>query len=44
MKNVASKVVPDPIYFQGILRKKESKEVSVLIGTNFDSFANTYLI
>ena len=30
--------------FQGILCKKESEEVSVLIWTNFDSFANTYLI
>ena len=29
---------------QGILCKKESGEVSVLIWTNFDSFANAYLI
>ena len=30
--------------FQGILCKKEAEEVCVLIWTNFDSFANTYLI
>ena len=30
--------------FQKILCKKESEELCVLIWTNFDSFANTYLI
>ena len=30
--------------FQRILCKMESEEVSVLIWTNFDSFANKYLI
>ena len=30
--------------FQRILCKKESEEVSVLIWTNFDSFATKYLI
>ena len=30
--------------FQRILCKKESEEVSVLILTNFDSFAITYLM
>ena len=30
--------------FQEILCKKESEETSVLIWTNFGSFANTYLI
>ena len=30
--------------FQGILCKKESEEVKVPTWTNFDSFANTYLI
>ena len=29
--------------FQGILCKKESEEVSVLIWTDFESFANAYL-
>ena len=29
--------------FQRILRKKEYEKVCVLIWTNFDSFANTYL-
>ena len=36
MKNVAWTVVPD--------HKKESKEGSILIWTNFDSFAIKYLI
>ena len=43
MKNEAWKLVLGP-NFPGILCKKESEEVSVLIWTNFDSFANTYLI
>ena len=30
--------------FQGIFCKKESEEVSVLIWTNFNGFANTYII
>ena len=30
--------------FPGILCKKESEEVSVLIWKNFDSFSNKYLI
>ena len=30
--------------FRGIIRKKESGEVGMLIRTNFDSFANTYLV
>ena len=30
--------------FQRILCKKESMEVSVLVWTDFDSFANTYQI
>ena len=32
------------IYFQEILCKKESEEISMLIQTNFDSFDNTYLM
>ena len=44
MKNVAWKLVPVPFNFQRILCKKESEKVCVLIWTNFDSFANTYLI
>ena len=42
MKNVAWKLVPGN--FQRTLCKKESEEVSVLIWSNFDSFANKYLI
>ena len=30
--------------FQGVLCKKESEEFTGLIWTDFDSFANTYLI
>ena len=33
-----------PFCLQRILNKKESGEVCVLIWTNFDSFANTYLM
>ena len=43
-KKCCHKLVPGPFYFHGIFCKKESKEVSVLIWTNFHSFANTYLI
>ena len=44
MKNVSWKLVPGPFNFQRIFCKKEPEEVCVLIWTNFDSFANTYLI
>ena len=44
MKNAAWKLGPGPFNFQRILSNKESEEVCVLILTNFDSFANTYLI
>ena len=38
------KLVPDPfLNFQGILSKKEAAEASMLIWTNFDSFAIIYL-
>ena len=37
------KLVPGLFNFQGILCKKESEKVSVLIWTNFYSFAYTYL-
>ena len=43
-KNVAWKLVPGPFNFQGTLSKKDSVEVSMLIWTNFDRFAITYLI
>ena len=41
---MAWKLVPGPFIFQRILCKRKSEEVCVLIWTNFDSFANTYLI
>ena len=44
MKNVAWTLVPGPFNFQGMLCKKESNEASMLIWTNFDSFAIKYLI
>ena len=45
MKNVAWKLVPDPLFnFQKILYEKESEEVSMLMWTNFDNFANKYLL
>ena len=44
MINVTWKLVPDPFNFQGILCKKDSDEVGMLIRTNFDSFAINYLI
>ena len=44
MKNVAWKLVPAPFYFPRILRKKDPEEVSMLIWTNFDSFAIKYLM
>ena len=44
MKNMAWKLVPGFFQFSKNPRKKESEEVCVLIWTNFDSFANTYLI
>ena len=44
VKNLAWKLVPSPFNFQRILSKKESEEVCMLIWTNFDSFAVTYLI
>ena len=43
MKNVAWKQVPGPFNFQKIHCKQESEEVCMLIWTNFDSFAITYL-
>ena len=33
-----------PFNFQRMLRKKEPEEVGILIWTNFDGFAITYLI
>ena len=39
MKNVAWKLVPGLFNFQRILCKKDSKEVSMLIWTNFTNFA-----
>ena len=44
MKNVAWKLVPGPFNFQRSLCKEDSDEVSMLIWTNLDSFAITYLI
>ena len=44
VKNVAWKLVPVYFYFQRILCKKDSAEVSMLISTNFDRFAITFLI
>ena len=44
MKNVAWKLVPGAFNFKRILCKKESEETFVLIWSNFDSFAHTYLI
>ena len=44
MKNVAWKLAPGLFDFHIILCKKDSEEVSMLIWTNFDSFAITYLI
>ena len=43
-KNVTWTLVPGLFNFQRILCKEESEEVSMLIRTNFDSFAITYLI
>ena len=44
MKIVAWKLVPALFNFQRILCKKESEEVCMLIWTNFDSSAITYLM
>ena len=44
VNNVIWKLVSDPFIFQRILYKKEFKVVCVLVWTNFDSFASTYLI
>ena len=44
MKNKTWKLVPGPFNYQRILFKKDSEKVSVLIWTDFDSFASTYLI
>ena len=45
MKNVAWKLVPGPfLIFERILCKKDTVEVSIMIWTNFDNFAITYLI
>ena len=44
MKNVAWTLVPGPFSFQRIICKKKSEEASMLIWTNFDSFAIKYLI
>ena len=44
MKNVAWKLVSGPFNFQGILCKNDSKEVSMLIWKDFESFAITYPI
>ena len=43
MKNKAWKLVPGTFQLSKILFEMESEEASVLIWTNFDSFANTYL-
>ena len=43
MENVTWKLVPGPLNLQRNLCKKVSEEVCVLIWTNLDSFANTYL-
>ena len=42
MKNVAWKLIQ--ALFKGILCKKDFADVSMLIRTNFDSFAITYLM
>ena len=44
VKDMAWKLVLAFFNFQRILCKLEPEEVCVLIWTNFDSFANTYLI
>ena len=44
MKNVAWKLVPGHFNFQRILCKNESEQASILIWTNFDSFAIIYLM
>ena len=44
MKNVAWRLVPGPFNFPIILCKKDSKEASMLIWTDFESFAITYPI
>ena len=44
MKNMTWKLVPALFNFQRIFCKRESEEASMLIRTNFDSFAITYLI
>ena len=43
MKNVAWKLVPGLVKFSRVFCKRESEEASVLILTNFESFANTYI-
>ena len=43
-EDMAWKLVPGPFYFQQILCKTDSEEVSMLMWTNFDGFAITYLI
>ena len=43
MKIVAWKLVSDLCNFQRILCKKEYEEAGMLIWTNFESFAITYL-
>ena len=44
MKNIAWRLVPSPFNFQRIPCKKESEEVCMMILTNFDIFAITYVI
>ena len=44
MKNVTWKLVADLFNSQRILYKEDSMAVSMLIWTNFDSFAITYII
>ena len=44
METMAWKLVPGLFNFHRILCKKESEEASMLIWTNFESFAITYLI
>ena len=44
MKNVAWKLVMGPLNFLKTYCKMESEEVCMMISTNSDSFAFTYLI
>ena len=44
MENMTWKLAPGPFNFQKICCLKESEETSMLIWTNFESFAITYLM